>query len=194
MSQSTVRIAAFAGSSRTGSVNQVLLAAAMDGAREAGAEVMHIDLRAPNFPIYDGDYQSEYGIPAVVKEMRAQLASADAFLIASPEYNSSISPLLKNVIDWTSRSDGDDAMLSAWRGRAAAILSATPGAGGGLRGLLHLRDILQNIGMIVLPKLVTMGGAFGKIEDGKITDEAVRQRAHDLGQELTHFARRQKAD
>jgi chromate reductase len=95
----------------------------------------------------------------------------DGFIIASPEYNSSIAPMLKNTLDWVSRPDGDDAMVAAYKGKTAGLISASPGALGGLRGLVHLRSILGNIGVTVVPQQSAMSGAAkGFNDDGSIAD------------------------
>ncbi len=117
----------------------------------------------------------------------------DGLLIAAPEYNSSITPLLKNTIDWVSRpSDGEKA-LAAYEGKVAAIMSASPGGLGGLRGLVHLRSILSNIGVLVIPDQVAVGKAheaFGP--DGNFVDEKRRASVEGLGKsvaKLLHWNR-----
>jgi NAD(P)H-dependent FMN reductase len=126
--------------------------------------------------------------------MKTLLREADGFLIASPEYNSSISPVLKNVIDWVSRSEaGDEPSLVAYRGKVAALCSASPGALGGLRGLVHLRAILGNLGVFVLPEQVCVSSAhelFGA--DGKLTDERKATQLTQLAKRLVEVAGRLK--
>lgn len=173
----TPRILVFAGSTRAGSFNRLLAADAARYAREVtgrdGGEVTHAELRDYPMPLYDGDREAA-GVPAPVRAWKALLASHDAFVIAAPEYNSGYTPLLKNAIDWASRAhDPGEAPLAAFRGKPAAILSASPGALGGLRGLYQLRDVLQNIGVTVLadPHLVAIGGAASAFDDqGRLTD------------------------
>ena len=151
------KIVAFAGSLRTGSFNKKLLAIAVDAARAAGAEVTVVDLRELALPLFDQDIEDATGLPAGAKRFKALLVASDGFLIASPEYNSSITGALKNAIDWASRSETDDEpSLIAFRGKAAALCSASPGALGGLRGLVTVRSILGNIGVHVLPDQVSI--------------------------------------
>src|SRR5688572_21878569 len=146
------KIVAFAGSLRAGSLNKKLLAIAVEGAREAGADVTVVDLRELSLPLYDGDLEDASGLPDGAKRFKALLIAADGLLIASPEYNSSISGALKNAIDWASRTETDDEpSLVAFRGKTAALLAASPGGLGGIRGLVTLRSILGDIGMILLP-------------------------------------------
>src|SRR5579862_9258125 len=128
------KIVAFAGSLRAGSFNKKLLAIAVEAARAAGAEVTVADLRELALPIFDQDIEDASGLPAGAKKFKSLLTASDGFLIASPEYNSSITGALKNAIDWASRGESDDEPpLVAYRGKAAALCAASPGALGGLR-------------------------------------------------------------
>lgn len=145
------RLLAFAGSVRRGSWNRMLLDLAIADARSAGAEVTHLDLRETPLPLYDGDLEAAEGLPEHARTIKDLMKSHDGFLIASPEYNSSVTPLLKNAIDWASRREGDEPALVCFRGKTAGLVSASTGALGGLRGLFHLRDILLNIGTHVIP-------------------------------------------
>lgn len=179
------KILAFAGSARKGSFNKMLAAAAAEGAREAGAEVTVIDLRDYEMPLYGGDQEAAQGLPENAKKLKALFLQHQGLLLACPEYNSSITPLLKNVIDWVSRKEGDEAPLACYRGKAAALLAASPGALGGLRGLVTVRSILGNIGVTVLPDqkaVPNAGEAFGA--DGKLKNEKDRQAVEKIGARL----------
>jgi len=168
------KILAFAGSARAGSYNKKLLAIAAEGARATGAEVTVIDLRDFPMPIMDEDLEAANGAPEHAKRLKDLFDAHDALLIACPEYNSSITPLLKNAIDWVSRADDRRAPVACYQGKVAAILSASPGGLGGLRCLVHVRAILGNIGVVVIPDQVTIpkaGEAFaadGSLKDGKV--------------------------
>src|SRR5260221_14787987 len=130
------KIVAFAGSLRTGSFNKKLLAVAVEAARAAGAEVTVVDLRELALPLFDQDLEDASGLPAGAKKFKAQLTASDGFLIASPEYNSSITGALKNAIDWASRSESDDEpSLVAFRGKAAALCAASAGGPARPRGV-----------------------------------------------------------
>jgi chromate reductase len=144
------RILAFSGSARKDSYNQRLVQIAAQGAEQAGAEVTLINLADYPMPIFNQDDEAAYGLPEAARAFKKLLIEHDGFLIASPEYNSAFSPLLKNAIDWASRREGDEAPLLAYRGKTAAIMAASPGALGGLRGLVFLRLLLSNIGVTVL--------------------------------------------
>jgi chromate reductase, NAD(P)H dehydrogenase (quinone) len=152
-------IIAFSGSSRLNSLNALLLGKAVDIAREKGAVLEIIDLRALDLPIYDGDYEEANGLPDGARIFKEALREADAFLIASPEYNSFPSPLLLNAIDWASRAESKtEPPLSAFKGKSAGLISASPGPMGGLRSLTFLRSKLQNIGVTVVPAMCAVGG------------------------------------
>ncbi len=151
---------AFSGSSRLQSLNTHLLEAAAHMAREAGAVVEILDLRALDLPLYDGDYEAANGLPQGVRTLKEAMKEADGFLISSPEYNSYPTPLLLNALDWASRSGGgDEPPMVAFRGKTAGLLSASPGPMGGLRSLWALRTFLMNVGVSVVPQLAAVGGA-----------------------------------
>lgn len=167
-----VKIAAFSGSSRAGSLNARLLEQAAVAARAAGAEVTVVDLRALDMPIYDGDLEAASGLPAGALAFKKILRESDGFLVASPEHNSSYSALLKNAIDWASRANKDEPQASVFAGKYAAILAASPGALGGLRGLFALRELLQNLGITVQAQMQGVGQAMGAFnDDGTLKDE-----------------------
>ena len=189
---STPKIAAFAGSLRAGSFNKKLLTLAADAARAAGAEVTIIDLRELALPLFDEDLEAASGLPEGAKKLKALLRASDGFLIASPEYNSSVTGALKNAIDWASRSEADgEPPLAAYRGKAAALFSASPGALGGLRGLVTLRSILGNIGVIVAPDQVCIGAAHEAFDDaGQLKDARKAKQVAALAQGLVEILRK----
>lgn len=174
---SAPRILVFAGSARRDSINKKLAAAAAQEARALGAEIELLDLADFPMPLYDGDLEAE-SFPQNVSTVRAKMLAADALLIACPEYNGSITPLLKNTIDWTSRPEAGVAEgLVAYRGKTAALVATSPGALGGLRGMVHVRAILTGIGVHVVPGDVAVGGGFHAFaEDGALQDEDVAGR------------------
>lgn len=161
------RILAFAGSARRDSFNKRLVAVAAAKARKAGAEVTLADLADFPLPIYDGDLEAGEGVPENAASFRRLLMEHDALLIACPEYNGSITPLLKNVIDWTSRPADGVATSAAYRGKVAGLISASPGGLGGMRGLVHVRAILSGMGVLVIPGDLAVGAAhkaFGELD------------------------------
>ena len=186
----TLRILAFAGSTREGSFNKKLVHIAAAGAGEAGADVTEIDLRDCRLPVFDQDDESEHGKPDNAKALKQLMIDHDAFLIASPEYNSSISGVLKNCIDWVSRpDDGEATPLVAFRGKVVTLMSTSPGALGGLRGLVHLRSILGNLGCIVLPDQLAVPKARDAFNsDGTLADPRRHERVLELGRTLVSVA------
>ena len=180
-----VKILAFSGSARKNSYNQKLVEIAAGGARRAGAEVTVINLADFEMPIFNEDLEKKEGMPGTARDFKALLIAHDGFLIASPEYNSAFSPLLKNAIDWASRREGDERPLLAYRGKLAAIMSASPGALGGLRGLVFLRLLLSNIGVTVQPGQQAIANAAKAFnDDGSLVDSTQQDAVIDLGVNL----------
>jgi NAD(P)H-dependent FMN reductase len=188
------KIVAFSGSARKGSLNKKLVHAAVHALREAGAEVDEIDLRDYPMPLYDGDLEEAEGQPENAGRLREKLAAADGLLVGCPEYNGLITPLLKNTIDWISRPDPDgNPGTAAVRGKVAALTAASPGGLGGLRGLPHVRTLLSNIGMVVIPDQVSLPQAHKAIdENGHVTDESVARRIDQVARECVRVAERLK--
>lgn len=187
------KILAFAGSARKDSVNKKLAAIAAHGATAAGADVTLIDLRDFPMPIYDGDLEGDQGLPENALKLKDLMKQHDGFLIASPEYNSSIAPLLKNTIDWVSRPSQGEPMLAAFTGKVAGLMSASPGGLGGLRGLVHIRMILGNIGVIVIPDQVAVAGAFGAFdENGQLKDAKQQASVERIGSAVADLLRKLK--
>src|ERR1051326_1883650 len=146
MADKVWKVLVFAGSIRGDSYNRKLALAAAAALRSAGVETTWADLKDYPMPLYDGDVEAVQGLPPSARAFKQLLMDHDAFVIASPEYNGSFPALLKNVIDWTSRAAQPGERPSAvFRGKTAAILSASPGSGGGRRGLRHVRELLEMI-------------------------------------------------
>jgi len=187
------KILAFAGSTRRESFNRRLIAVAAKAAEEAGGEVTLVELLDYPLPLMNQDLEQEEGLPQAAKKLKALFLSHDALLISSPEYNSSITPLTKNVIDWVSRPEPGEPRLAAYQGKVAALLAASPGALGGLRGLVHLRSILSNIGVVVLPvqfALSQVNEAFDA--DGSLKDESQREKVASIARGLVEFVAKLK--
>jgi len=179
---SQIKVLAFAGSTRRDSFNQKLVSIALDGARQAGADTTYINFKDFPLPLMDEDLEREEGTPENAKKLKEIFQEHDALLIASPEYNSSISPLLKNVIDWVSRPADGEQPLSAFDGKVAALMSASPGGLGGVRGLVHLRSILGSIKVLLLPDQYCLSSAYEAFnEDGRLVDSEKEQIVKGLG-------------
>lgn len=180
------KILAFAGSTRIDSYNKKLVKIAAAGAKVAGAEVTYIDLRDLPLPLFDEDLEAQEGLPANARTFKDLLISHQGLLIASPEYNSSLTAVLKNAIDWASRPAPNEAPLAAFAGKVASIMSASPGTLGGLRGLVHLRSILGNIKVLVLPDQIALPKAYEAFNaDGTLKDPKQQESIEKLGDGLT---------
>ena len=159
---STPRVLVIAGSARHGSLNQQLATVAARELEHAGAAVTPVDLRALALPIYDADIEAR-GMPDGARTLRRLFAEHEALLLVSPEYNGFPTPLLINALDWASRPVAEGGLPSgpaAMSGTVAGLLSASPGAFGGMRSLLFTRQFLQmNLGMLIVPEQFGLGSA-----------------------------------
>ncbi|AMS32046.1 MAG: NADPH-dependent FMN reductase [Betaproteobacteria bacterium] len=185
-------IVAFAGSNRQGSLNRAALSLAEAGARQAGAQVLSINLRDYPMPLYDAEFHQANGVPESVRQMRELLRPAAAMLVASPEYNSSITPLLKNTIDWLSQSVADGAGAGGGRmpfdGKVVGLLGASVGGFGAIRALPHVSFIFSNLGSIVLPVVAVPAADKLFHADGSIANERQARGLEDLGVRVAKFA------
>jgi chromate reductase, NAD(P)H dehydrogenase (quinone) len=182
---SAPKILAFAGSTRTESWNKKLIRIAAAGATAAGAQVTLIDLRDFPLPLYDGDLEANEGLPENAKKLKALFLENRGLLISSPEYNSSLPGVLKNAIDWVSRSAPGEAPLACYAGKVAGLVSASPGALGGLRSLVHLRSILGNIKVLVIPEQVSVMKAHEAFQpDGALKDEKQKGQVENVAKVL----------
>jgi chromate reductase, NAD(P)H dehydrogenase (quinone) len=181
----TPKILAFAGSARKSSFNKKLVRIAVAGARAAGAEVTLIDLNDFPLPLFNEDEEAQHGLPPNGRKIKDLMLSHQGFLISSPEYNSSISGLLKNTIDWASRPVPGEPPLACFANKVAVLMSASPGALGGLRGLVHVRAIFGNIGTCVLPGTISIPKAMDAFEeDGSLKDKKQQAAVEKLGADL----------
>ncbi|MCD6034925.1 MAG: NAD(P)H-dependent oxidoreductase [Rickettsiales bacterium] len=165
------------GSIRKESFNSKLIREAVALAKEAGAKVTLIDLKDFPMPIYNGDLEAESGLPESAKKLKKLFIEHTGFMIASPEYNSSISPLLKNSLDWISRKETpDEPGLIAFTGKVAGLVAASTGGFGGLRGLVPLRMMLSNIGVFVIPSQLAIPFADKAFDaEGKFVESKQRE-------------------
>jgi NAD(P)H-dependent FMN reductase len=186
-----MKILAFAGSTRVESFNKKLVKIAAAGARAAGAEVTYLDLRDIPMPLYDGDLEAKEGLPANAKKFKELLLAHQGLLISAGEYNSSITGVLKNAIDWASRPLPGEGSLACFVGKVAALMSASPGALGGLRALVHVRSILGNIKVLVLPDQIAISKAHEAFNaDGTLKDPKQQKGIEGLGAKLTEIIAR----
>ena len=169
----SLRVLGIAGSLRRGSYNRALLKAAA-GLLPADTVIETAEIGA--LPLYDADLEAA-GVPAAVTVLKARVRAADAVLIATPEYNTSVPGVLKNALDWLSRPP--DQVLN---GKPAAIMGATPGLFGTVRSQQHLRQIAAALNLLVLAKPdVFIARAAEKFDaEGELTDERSREAVRKL--------------
>jgi len=169
------KILAFAGATRSGSNNKKLIRLAARDAEAAGANVTLIDLADYPLPLFDGDLETKDGLPANGRKLKDLFIAHHGLLLAAPEYNSSITGVMKNAIDWVSRPVKGEPPLNGFTGKFAALLAASPGALGGLRGLVHVRMILGNLGVVVLPNQLAIAKADAAFDaTGEMVDATQR--------------------
>src|SRR5919109_1066756 len=158
MKEPTVRLLFFAGSTREGSFNKKLAALGHHIAEANGIEAVLVDLKDYPMPIYNGDLEAKDGPPEQARAFKALLGEYQGVFIATPEYNSSVPPLLKNTLDWVTRvrAKGESG-LEVFKTRVFAVSGASPGYYGAMRSLLHLRQILQiGMGAMVIPQQIAV--------------------------------------
>lgn len=173
------KLLAFSGSARSSSFNQRLVAVAAEAARTAGADVTLISLKDYPLPLFDQDLESRDGPPFKARKLKELMMAADGFLIATPEYNSTLTPALKNAIDWVSREGPGEPTLVAFKGKKAGLLSASPSQYGGARSLKQLRELLGNIRVEVVEQDFSLAKANEAFkDDGSLKDaEAAKEAA-----------------
>jgi len=180
------KILVIPGSLRAGSHNARLAARAAKELVLAEAEVTRISLEDYPLPLFDADLAAASGPPQPAAQLKRMLMAHQGVFITSPEYSASVTPLLKNTIDWISRvREAGEPSYAAFRGRVFAIGAATSGSGGGLRSLMALRQILElGCGALVIPEQVAVPRADQAFDDmDNLKDE-------NLAAALTAMARR----
>lgn len=179
MSQKSVLV--FAGSARRDSFNKKLAQYAARKLADKGIEHSLADLNDYQAPLYHGDMEADTGIPESMQQFKRLMTSHDAFLIASPEYNGFVPPLLINTFSWCSRPEPGDSNLVATRGKYIGLMATSPGAMGGIRMLPRLREALGDLGAIIVPGPVAIGGAMKAFDDeGNLIDEGNQKRVSGL--------------
>jgi len=189
-----MKLLVFAGSTRQQSFNRRLAHVAADLARNAGAEVTHLELSTLDIPLYNADLEAQ-GTPPDVIRLKEIMAAHPAWIICSPEYNGSYTGLLKNTIDWASSPVkghpvwGDDRM--PFEGKVVGLLSASNGALGGLRSLSHLNPLLQTLQCWVCPKQFALGRAADAFDaQGNLVSEAHRNKVQAVVDQVLWAAQR----
>jgi chromate reductase len=179
-----MKLLVFAGSARQLSYNRRLAHVVADLAREAGAEVTHIELADFDVPMYNADLEAK-GTPADVVKLKQLCFEHPAWIVCAPEYNASYPALLKNTLDWISSPIKNDPVwnddLRATRGKVVGVLSASPGALGGLRSQSHLAPLLLALHCWIAPTNFALGRAGDAFDaDGNLVDERNRKRVQSV--------------
>ncbi len=188
-----MRLLFFAGSAREGSFNRKLASLAHHIAEANGIEAVLAELKDYPMPIYNGDLEAKEGPPERARAFKALLGEYDGVFIASPEYNSSVTPLLKNTLDWVTRvKEKGETGLEVFRSRVFAISGASPGSYGAMRSLLHLRQILElGMGATVIPQQIALPRAMDAFEaDGSLKDKAQQTLCKSVVEALAVAARK----
>ena len=178
------KVLAFSGSTRKESWNRKVLEVAVAGARDAGADVTVVNLDDYPMPIYHADWHAAHGPPTGMLEVRKLMMAANGLLIASPEYNTSITPLLKNTIDWLSQDVNGESGNAPFEGKVGGLMGASNGGFGTIRALPHVSYILSNLGVFMLPVVAVPGVARTFDDAGNMTNERAKKMLSSLGARL----------
>jgi NAD(P)H-dependent FMN reductase len=158
---------------------------------QPGGEVTYIDLKDFPLPVFDEDIEKSDGLHPNARKLKDLFLANHGLLISCPEYNSSISAVLKNAIDWVSRPVPGEAPLGCFDGKVAALLAASPGALGGLRGLVTTKSLLGNIKVIVLPDQFALVKAFEAFDaEGKLLDAGAKGAIDGVARRLVDVCRK----
>jgi NAD(P)H-dependent FMN reductase len=187
-----IRVGILCGSLKKSSINAKLANFVGKQLTSAGGvELEVIDLCKLDLPMFSEDIN---GLPASVNELKDQMIACDAFIVASPEYNGSMSGALKNAIDWASVGRDGDEHLACFKGKVCGLLSSSPGGIGGLQGLVHVRQILTRLQMLVVPAQYALGGGHEAFDDaGDMKDAKKAEMAMNVGREMVRVCRALKA-
>lgn len=179
-----MRVFAFAGSLRADSMHKKLIALAAKAVERHGHDVDLADFGDYRMPLYDGDLESESGLPEAATNMAAKIRQADAMMIASPEYNFSVPGVVKNAIDWVSRDKP-----YPFKGKPTLLMSTSPSRVGGNRGLWALRVPLEALGTPVYPEMYSLPESYKAFdENGGLAEESQVERFSKLVEGFSHWA------
>ena len=185
------RVLVIPGSTRTEAFSKKLARAAAALAQKNGIEATVVDLRDYGMPLYDGDLEAKEGLPEGALRLREVVKAHGAVLFATPEYNASVSGVLKNALDWLSRPHAAEPGVSVWKGKVAGVMASSPGALGGMRALVHLRQILMNLGVLVVTEQFALGNATTAfLPDGGLADPKAAASVLGIAQRIVHVADR----
>lgn len=186
---SETRVLVMAGSMRRESLNHRLATAAAEALSRSQCSVRLVRMADFPMPVYDGDLEDRDGLPSGAVALRQAMQAHDAFVFSCPEYNGSIPGAFKNALDWVSRPHGEESGLLPFKNKTVALMSASPGALGGLRSLNHVRAILSHVGCLVLPEQFGLPKADQAFDsDGGLLSERHQQRVDSITGRLLEVA------
>jgi chromate reductase, NAD(P)H dehydrogenase (quinone) len=182
-----MKVLLFAGSLRKDSFNKKLVACAKNLlSQDTSLELNYVDIQSLQIPLYDGDIESSAGVPKGAAQLANEVATSNAIIVASPEYNGSISGVMKNNLDWISR-----VKPNPIAGKPVLILSASPGALGGLRGLWHTRVPFEALGSHVYPEMFGLAKAHQAFDSsGALVDMANSDKLNQLLKNFIQFSKK----
>jgi NAD(P)H-dependent FMN reductase len=186
------KILVLSGSLRTGSYNTRLAALAAKELALAEADVTRISLGDYPLPIYDADREANAGMPDEATKLKQMFGAHQGVFIATPEYNASVTPLLKNAIDWVSRvREKNEPALAAYKNRAFALGAASPGQFGGMRSLMAMRQVLElGCGALVIPEQLSVANAADAFDDmDELKDKRHANQLRSVARRLIEVAR-----
>jgi len=162
----TPKILVFAGSIRSGSLNARLADAFTGELVKLDCQLTRLTLADYPLPVYDADFENEKGVPENAVKLARLFSAHQGVVIVGPEYNGSLTPLLKNTIDWISRVRSNSSKdIVPYRGKIAAVAAASNGSMGGISSLGHLRQILVRLGMLVISEQLAVAGAASAFDE-----------------------------
>ncbi len=179
-----MKILTFAGSLRRDSLNKKMCMNAKNFLQnDSAVDIQYIDLQTLHIPLYDGDLEADKGLPESVQKLCAEIEKVDALIISTPEYNGSISGVLKNTLDWLSRKKPNPLI-----GKQILLLAASPGLLGGIRGLWHSRVPFEALGCHVYPEMFGLGQAHQQLATGDyIGDEKLKSQFERILKEFVQY-------
>lgn len=176
-----VRVLAFSGSTRQESYNQKLASEVANMAAQMGAHVTLVNLKNYPIPLYDGDLEAKQGMPSNAKQLRQMMKQSDIIVITSPEYNASVSGVLKNTLDWASRGESGGSSKEAFKDKKFILMAASLGSTGGARGLVHLKTIVEDIGGSVISHHIAIPQAYSAFDpQGNLINTKIKKEIHEI--------------
>lgn len=165
-------ILVFAGSTRNGSFSRQFATAGAGAVEAAGGVANLIDLADYPAAIYNQDDEAKDGVPEPMQRFKAAIAASDGMLIATPEYNACVPPLLVNIFSWASRAEGDETASAVFAQKPVALMASSPGGMGGVRVIPRLRDMLCELGCVPVTGFATLAQAHSAFDDdGNLVSE-----------------------